>query len=479
MRTLQGIILFFIIISNINAQEQLGLRVENYAGINSTMLNPANSLSYPLAWDVNLVAFSQFADNNYAYFANAKLSDVINNSDNIRTPFDDGNPTSNNQLELDFNNKDINKFVSVFTQITGPSFSFKIGEENSVGLFTNVRAAFSVQRIPSELGYYQVYQTPTNQSIEVKKGMVVGMTWSEIGLTYARSIYTSDGYLGLGANIKILNGYEAGFARNNTTFMATQRAGDTLMINTPDIDFGYTSSNADIIDSGAFSLSRNGGGVAIDLGATYVYEGSEDMYKFKLGASILDFGLINFKKNTGQYRVQYDGSLEFAAEDYQAYNHPDAIVAALSQDIYNDTETIQTGNQFAVWLPTALSLQADYLILPMVYVSGTLVQRLPALGLAVQRGNYLGISPRFEHQWLAGALSLNLYNYRHFNMGAWLRLGYLTLGTENLGSLLSSNSNFTGTDFYIGLKINAFNANFGGGGGGFGRRNKKVKCYDF
>ena len=57
------------------AQEQLGLRMERYAGVNSLMHNPANNLVSPLKWDVNLVELGVFVDNNYAFIYNANLQD--------------------------------------------------------------------------------------------------------------------------------------------------------------------------------------------------------------------------------------------------------------------------------------------------------------------------------------------------------------------------------------------------------------------
>ena len=55
------------------AQEQLGLRMERYAGVNSLMHNPANNLVSPLKWDVNLVELGVFVDNNYAFIYNATI----------------------------------------------------------------------------------------------------------------------------------------------------------------------------------------------------------------------------------------------------------------------------------------------------------------------------------------------------------------------------------------------------------------------
>lgn len=460
------------------AQEQIGLRLENYAGINSAFINPANPLSYPLQWDLNIVSASQFADNNYAYIVESNLLKIIKNNGNIHTPLDESNIRPD-QIELDFNVRDNNYYVSVFSQVTGPSFSVKIGDENSIGFFTNLRAAFSAQSIPNELGYYQVYQNQVTTPLEVEPSIAVGMVWSEIGLSYARKIYTGDGYLGIGGSFKFLNGYEAGFAENRTAFTAIQQVADTFSLNTPDIEFGYTTSNVDMVDGNNFSKSRNGGGVALDLGVTYVYEGNEDNYKLKLGASILDFGRIKFDRNADKYRVGYDGTMEFTSADYRDFTTPDEVAEELSQQIYGNLTDIKVANQFSVWLPTALSLQADYMVMPMFYVNGLLVQRFPKIGVGVQRGNMMSVTPRFEHRWFSAALPLVVYNYSHFNVGASLRLGFLTIGSDNLGSLIG-NSDFYGTDFYVGLKINPFDLGLNlGGGGGFGGGGKKVKCYDF
>ncbi|MEK7256020.1 MAG: hypothetical protein AAB316_14810, partial [Bacteroidota bacterium] len=57
-------------------QEQLGLRLENYAGVSSLSLNPAGNLSNPLAWDVNLVGAGFFFENNYAYLQQTNLPEL-------------------------------------------------------------------------------------------------------------------------------------------------------------------------------------------------------------------------------------------------------------------------------------------------------------------------------------------------------------------------------------------------------------------
>jgi len=415
--TIRGflIIIFLSSIHILNAQEQLGLRFENYSGINSVLLNPANTITYPLKWDLNLASVSLFADNNYAYFQDAGLADIANNSNNIHTPLDEWNPTSENLL-ADFYRKEGKKYISTLVQVTGPSLMIKINEENNIGFFTNFRTAVGTHDIPANFGYYQFEEMSVRTPFEVAAGKVAAMAWSEVGLTYSHLIYTSTGYVGIGGNLKILNGYEGAFAHNKTPFETAQINGDTIQFDNPDMDFGYTSSNIGMADGDSFRRVKNGGGVAIDLGFTYVYEGVEDLYKLKLGASLLDFGSIRFSRNAGKYRLNFDGIMEVDAGAYSDITNPDSLVAMVSQDIYNDVSTIKSNNSFGIWLPAALSVQADYLVFPMFYVNGVIVQRIPTPGVNIKRNNLLAIAPRFEHRWFAGALSLSLVNYQHFNV---------------------------------------------------------------
>jgi hypothetical protein len=80
-------------------------------------------------------------------------------------------------------------------------------------------------------------------------------------------------------------------------------------------------------------------------------------------------------------------------------------------------------------------------------------------------------------------------DWQKFRAGAALRLGWLYLGTDNIGSFFSANK-LSGTDAYIGLKINGFNLHFKqeekgyklhkeSGSRSSGPNRKKIKCYSF
>ncbi len=465
--------LFFM--SSSFAQEQIGLRMENYAGVGSLSINPTWQTTNPLAWDLNLIEASVFMDNNYAYFENARRRDIIN-AETIRL-FDEEPPFADDDLILNFYNNGRKKYISIFTEVMGPSLSIRINKNHYAGFFLKVRAGISTQRFPDNLDYLEIVDRPRGLVLEVAEAQLAAMSWSEIGINYAHKIETYDGYLSIGGNIKFLQGYEAFYAQNNQLFEGVQQQGDTILIDTPDVGFGFTDSN---IDGEDFERSRNGTGFGLDIGVTYIIEGNEDNYKLKLGASILDLGGIQFNQNARNFLIDYDAGQSFVSSDYENQDDIDELIEQASLDIYNDVDALQVGNSFSIGLPTALSLQADYMVMPMFYINALLVQRLSIRKPAVQRGNLLAVAPRFEHRWFAANLPLSVYNYQHVDIGLSLRLAFLTIGSENLGGLFGENNRYTGADFYVGLKVNPFNIglNWGNGGGRRGGRSK-VKCYSF
>ncbi len=478
MNSLKYLFLLALLCSFIAAkgQEQIGLSVENYSGISSVGLNPAWQTSNPLAWDLNLVEASQFVDNNYAYLTNTHLFHTLNNTDNIRVVFEEGTPRED-EIVLDFFDTNRRKFVSVFTEVMGPSLSVRIRDYNQVGFFIKARTGVSAQRIPSELGYYAVERLD-GDSIIVPQSHLSAMAWNEIGINFARKFDTYDGSFSIGTNIKFLTGYEAVYAKNNISFEGRKISGDTIAITNPDISFGATNSNFNIADGESFRRSRNGNGFGFDLGLTYIFEGNEDIYKLKLGASFIDIGNINFSRNTGDYLISFDSTQQLVSTDYEGIENPDTLLAELSRNIYNDASAIRKANSFRMGLPAAFSLQADYMVVPMFYINALFVQRLTnGNNIPLERGNLLAVTPRFEHRWGAASLPISLYNYQHLNIGLSLRFAFLTIGSDDLGSLIGKSNRFTGTDFYVGLKINPFDIglNLGGGGGGKGN----VKCYSF
>src|SRR5438093_443567 len=71
-------IFFVLSLGKIFSQERLGLISENYAGINNTFINPANSAHTPYQLDLNFLSFNLFLNNRVLNIPNSAFTNVAN-----------------------------------------------------------------------------------------------------------------------------------------------------------------------------------------------------------------------------------------------------------------------------------------------------------------------------------------------------------------------------------------------------------------
>lgn len=486
MRPLGTLLLICLFLLCINfeskAQEQLGLRTDNYSGVNSLMLNPANFLSYSLQWDVNVVGAGIFGETNYGYVKNTSLLDIYRMYPDIEVEgafdYDDESQIPDNVLVTDYYVTNRKTYYMGLTTILGPSFSMKLKSNQTFGIFTSFRAASSSHKIPSSLNFYFWDKTPYYDEIDVSPVKGAAMAWSEIGLNYGKRFETYNGFIDLGASVKLLQGYEGFFYENKTRVNITQIPNDTVSMDGPNMIFGFTTTNASReIDP---KIKQNGIGMALDLGFVYIIDGDYDTYQWKFGFGILDIGKIQFNRNAEMHEIKTDNVVQLNKRDYLDLTTLDEAAKLFSYQAFGDSTASYSKGAFGIWLPGAISMQADYAFTSNIFINGLIIQRLGYKKASVERGNFIAVTPRFEHRWYGVSFPVSFYNYEEFNVGASVRLGPLTIGTENLGSYFKR-SDFTGSDFYFALKINPFELNFEGGAirGGSKNRGKKSKCYKF
>jgi len=465
----------FLAAFSTQAQEQLGLRTDNYAGIHGILLNPSNNISGLFQWDLNLVSAGFSAQTNYGFVKNTNVFHALQNSDNLILAQDveNTNTIGSDDLVADFNDNKKLKYVSILANAMGPSLMVKLRNGHSFGFFTNIRSAVSSHDIPHILNYATFFDTPFNEFFDVDAFKISTMVWSEFGLNYAAKIETNDGYFGLGANLKFINAYEAAYINIKRSVLSAQIQGDTMLFQNPHLNYGVTNSNLEGEDP---NLQSNGFGVGVDLGFTYVYVGNEDHYKWKLGVSLLDLGQIELSRNAEEHDLNIDTLVVFPSNQFQSISNQDRIYL-LSEIGFSDSTASLTSSNFRMGLPGAISIQADYKIKEYFYVNGVFVQRIPMGVNSIRRNNLMAVTPRFEHRWFGLSMPVVLLNYQKLSLGTSLRLAFLTIGSDDIGSFFGKR-NLDSTDFYIALKVNPFNLGLNIGGGGR-RRGKNVKCYQF
>lgn len=460
---------------SLHSQEQLGLRTDNYSGIHGSLLNPSHNITSLFKWDVNLVSAGFSGHTNYGYIENSNIFHAARNGENfvLRRDLENPNGDSPDDLIGEFYNNERLKYITAFGNGMGPSFMVKLRNGHSIGLLTNIRTAFSTHDIPAVLNYNTFYSASYYDFLDVDAFKASAMVWSEVGINYAAKFDAYDGYWGIGASLKFINAYEAGYLDTKRLTPSAQIPGDTLLFQSPHLNYGITTSNLEGEDA---APEANGFGVGVDLGFTYVYEGDEDHYKWKIGASLLDLGQIELSRNAQVHDIETDSIVVFPSAQFQSVSNQERIYL-LSQVGLQDSTASLTSSSFRIGLPGAFSVQGDYFVMPHFYINGVWVQRIPMGGNSLRRNNLIAAVPRFEHRWFGASLPLVLINYQKVNIGASFRLAFLTIGSDDIGSLFGKR-NLDSTDFYFALKINPFDLGWNLGGGG--RRSRKgVKCYTF
>ena len=463
------------------AQEQLGLRIERYSGTGSVGLNPANTLHNPLRWDLNIVGVGAYVSTNYAFFLDTNVPKLANNAEQLVLRKNVTNNTSPDAPVLVFSDTKALKYVAGLMTLNGPAFNMKLNDDIGVGLFVNVRAMGGTHGITPNVNFNAIDTRPFREYFEIKPSRFSAMAWSEIGLNYAHRIELDNGFLGLGVNLKYLQGYQAFYLYSTGTIQSSQFPNDTFSFVKPTVQYGFTT---DILARKAAQTNVNGRGFGFDLGAQYIVpdeDTDETDHKLTLGISLLDFGRVHFRKNAQEHLINSTTVYNPNGKDFTGIKEYQDAVSLISQKALGDPKKSFLSNRFNIGLPSAISLQADYKIYRYNYAGVIWTQRLTATKTTLQRPNLLAIHYRFEHRWGALMLPLSIVNYQRAQLGLAVRLAYLTLGSDNLTSFFGKRSVY-GSDFYLALKFNPFKLglNFGQANrnGGLFSRNK-VKCPTF
>ena len=483
MNTYTKYIIFILLLTSkitLSAQEQLGLRIENYAGANGTTLNPTHSADYPLAFNLNLVGLGFFVDNSYAYVSNSTVFSLAKNKKQIYLgPVVKQNRPLGSPI-ADFYKGKRAAFGFLNTIINGPALSVKLGTNHTAGLFYNYRFGASVAHVPANLKFYILDAKDYNELFDVEKFGGAAMAWDEIGANYAYKGETSNGFFQIGFNLKYLRGNEGFFAKSNGVFKAARLFGDSIKINIPSVSYGFTDANLENVKNSTYKLQNLGHGLGIDVGFSYLIENDYDDYELKFSASLLDIGSVKFAQRAQEHLVTFLNTQIADVNAFSSITDPAVAPKLLSYQLKGDSSKTLVGSSFSIGLPTALCLQADYQFFPHAFANATLIQRVPYQKIGVRRGNLLALSARYERRWFSVFLPIQLYDYQRVRLGFAVRAACLTIGTDYLGSFLRKN-NFTGSDIYFAIKLNPLNLNIDTSHWfeNFGRRGKKVDCYKF
>ena len=421
-----------------------GISTSNRVGILNGIINPAEFSNLSKKFEINLAGISFDVANNKIGF-----SDLVSDS-NLEELIFKGNEPVNMRFD---------------GTILGPSFAMK-WMKWGFGITTKANVKFDIIDVDPTIGNAisnndlilstTPLDNPNNQRLS-------GTSYGEVGLSAARSLLDNDKHsFSAGITLKLLfPGSYSNLGLKNLNGTITENAsGAYLTTNEPaTLNIAYSGNLADSFSNfDDYTKSIFGGlnGVATDIGVTYQWKDGKGKYKIKGGLAIRNMGSMTFKDDNN-YNTNYTLDIQPTVQN------PQGLDLSLFSDVENlgDVEDILTANgyltqtrnktDFKVNLPTLFSLYADFKIVPKVYVTGYLQQRMKkddANGQITAR-NIFSVTPRVNLGFFEAYLPVSTDDISGTNVGVGFRLAGFYLGSSSIFTSLADGKQ---ADIYTGYR---------------------------
>ncbi len=402
-----------------------GLISDNYLPTNHVQINPSLTAD-PKVWlDIQCIGASAFLLNNYVYAPNSNILGISNIE----------------RLEADTNIQKVRMYSNA--QIIGPSATIAIGR-NTIGIHSLFRAYQNLNNIP------KIFEQNTDLefsegAFNMNNARLKYMSWAQFGASYSRLISAKGHHIWQGG---ILLNYLMGFGQ------ASIVANSSTFENSNNMQFFYDMDAKYAVTEHIFG---SGTGFSGNIGFTYKYMKEnvdhyiphskksgcrKPNYYYRVGASLIDLGYIKYK------------------EGYEYGTFTNTISVEQTEEVLNGQQSLNITNENTSYLPSAISVQYDQNIGYGFYAGGVLVQKLSsAKGYNVERSNLIFGQIRYERKWLCIGLPLSFVDYSMYQVGLWLRLWHINIGTDHIVPIFF-NSKLKGANAYVSIHLPIHKAPF-------------------
>ena len=454
------------------AQNLLGLSTSRYGGTNRLYINPALAADSPSNVYFNVFTANIHANNNYVrYQAPFSLLRLVT-----------GNVPNNykrNDGSLDFavgytkeNLDGKPKNGTISGEVRGPSLLIRTSPRAAFAVTTRLRAVGQVvgaseallSAVRTGLSQNTLFGIPSRDN---QFGANTN-TYSELGFTYAGTVWESDGQqLLLGLTAKVLLGYNAQhFINRGLEYQISAEANNLnnvyLEVNRLDATLAYTTflQNRSLTPRTLLSRSAPGLGAGLDIGLTYVQQYDSDSPALRLGAALTDIGGLSYKGGEYTYADIDQNPVRFVSSDFNEFGGSVGIARTVQQKL--SAGRTPDRNRFQAGLPTSLNVSVDSQLPNGFGMNVTYLQDLrSAQATAIHQPTLLAVTPRYDTRWMSVSLPV-LYLNRGLTAGASVRIGPGWLGTDNFLGLIGNTTNGIqprGLDIYAGFAFGIGRAN--------------------
>lgn len=434
----------------------------HYSGVHATKINPALTAYSAYNWHVNIIGVWGNVNNNYlSLHVPYSPYRLRNNSIPQQYQTENGNPDFDTSWLHEHINTRI-KHAAGGAMIYGPSFTIRIkrfhvglvseatGLARVSGMSENLAHAF-FKELDTAKGAFTYFKWDNNDDVFIHKTTASANAWMSVGanVSYSIPLEWKQEVL-IGATLKKVWGFGGGYLKHDN--MVVHRVNnDSITLDRTRIQYS--------------EYGNNGRGSGVDLGVAWVYHRPEyrqaggykdkhTLYKFKIGASLLDVGRIRYKDAYWANITNNEVTGWNINNEQDKFNNQDPG-AGLVDNVLNELPNATRGYRTErIGLPTRMALTLDYQIKPHWFVNTALVQSLRSrYSIHARHQSYAMVAPRYEREFFEFSLPVLLeYDYRSLRAGASLRLGPLYLGTNSLVTMFRAKG-MRDADFYIGLTI--------------------------
>lgn len=455
---------FVALPATVSAQQHLGSSASNFSELNTVYFNPASLAAPRHSLQINLVSLQTLAANNYYFIESVPALRQNMNADD--QDIDD--------VILRARNNGKSR-ADIFAEARMPGVMFRIGSNTGVAITTRVRALTTVK------GFNTRFLNIAGDGFEVDNDNLVSEMFKNSGLTGQAQAFSelafSSGFVLLdkdehrlsgGVSLKWLNGLVAAYAdarRLDAEFYDSgidQRAAMRSM--NANLEVGWSSLDGNDLSPRKY-LSSNVG-IGSDIGVVYerrpVYremydENANDFlneerqyYSWKLSIAFTDLGRIWYTDHAENYRLKSSEVVNWTPDDLASLNLDN--FGRVVKDKY-DAAVVEE-NKLVRSLPATINVQGDFRLAPYVYTSATMIG--PLSSGPSYYGTVFSIAPRLESRRFEAAFPVSYHSrYKRANIGMTVRMGFLTLGSDDLTGLMQLRT-ISSTHFYVGFLLNFF-----------------------
>ena len=459
------------------AQESILFNNDQYGGINSVVISPTQTFLNPNPWDINIISEDVFLQNDYGYISQQSFLGLKNaeiQSANIKK-----NRTGENTPNVfDFYNKVLGNY-HLSNDILGPSFQLKVkikDKDFAVGMFSRLRTQSSAINVDNYLRFGN--QDLLEPKLYTLKPLKINlMNWAEVGLNVATEIFPYSDYQWIiGGNLKYEIGLDAVNVDSKTPFQLSRTninvggvTQKSIVASNYEVETSFATNYN--FDTNKYEYKQRGKGLGFDVGLSVV-DRDEDAegYNVKASFNVLDFGMVNFQGENHVFKgrpLQLENNPTFKTTKFKS---PQQFLQLLSKEVYGDENISLKGTDFKMGLPTSIHVNVSKNIKEHHYINADWIQRIPVFENSLKRSNIFNVSYTVQKPVFGYGGSVSLYEYGQFQVGGYVRIGPLILGSENIFPLVFKQKKLHSGDFYVAIKIYPFWDNEM-------KRHRRANCY--